>query len=169
MIGFSVALVAAENTWSHAGRGRSVPVLAVVALALCAAVALGGRSAVGAVPLVGLAVFTACHFALLARTRRPARVRAMLAFAFGLVHGFGFAGVLAEMALPAERLAPALFGFNVGVEIGQIAVVAAAWPLLRMLRRIGDGSAHRWVVDAASAGICGLGIFWFVTRAFGGA
>ena len=66
-------------------------------------------------------------------------------------------------------LAPALFGFNVGVEIGQIAVVAAAWPLLRMLRRIGDGGAHRWVVDAASAGICGLGIFWFVTRAFGGA
>jgi hypothetical protein len=104
---------------------------------------------------------------MLERSERPARIRAALAFAFGLVHGFGFAGVLGEMQLPTERLAPALFGFNVGVELGQLAVVVLIWPLLRGLERLFDGRLHRLTVDAASAGICGLGLFWFITRAFG--
>ena len=89
-----------------------------------------------------------------------------MAFAFGLVHGFGFAGVLAEMALPTGRLAPALFGFNVGVELGQLAVVAVVWPALAWL-------ARHWVVwhariaEVGSAAVCGLGLFWFATRTFG--
>jgi hypothetical protein len=98
---------------------------------------------------------------------RPARLRAAVAFVFGLVHGFGFAGVLAEMELPTARLAPALFGFNVGVEIGQLAAVALAWPALVWISR---ASPQRWaprVVEGGSAAVCGLGLFWFVTRAFG--
>ena len=119
-----------------------------------------------ATTLAGLAVFSACHFALLERSEQPVRIRGALAFAFGLVHGFGFAGVLGEMQLPTERLVPALFGFNVGVELGQLAVVALAWPLLRLLERLAGGRWHRWVVDAGSAAICGIGLFWFVTRTF---
>lgn len=167
IIGFSVALVAAENAWALAGRGKLIPVVSVGLLAVCAAFALAGYGAVSAVSLVGLAVFSGCHFAMLERSERPARIRAALAFAFGLVHGFGFAGVLGEMQLPIERLAPALFGFNVGVELGQLAVVVLIWPLLRGLERLFDGRLHRLTVDAASAGICGLGLFWFITRAFG--
>ena len=92
----------------------------------------------------------------------------MLAFAFGLVHGFGFAGVLGEMELPTERLAPALFGFNVGVELGQLGVVVVAWGALRALAQFAEGRWHRITVDLASATICGVGVFWFVTRTFGG-
>jgi hypothetical protein len=88
----------------------------------------------------------------------------LVAFAFGLVHGFGFAGILAEMELPASRLATALFGFNVGVELGQLAVVALLWPLLRGLARVGW---HTRVAEIGSAAICGLGLYWFVTRTFG--
>lgn len=167
IIGFSVALVAAENAWALAGRGKLIPVASVGLLVLCAAFALAGYGAVSAASLLGLAVFSGCHFALLKRSERPARIRAALAFAFGLVHGFGFAGVLGEMQLPTERLAPALFGFNVGVELGQLAVVVLIWPLLRGLERVAEGRLHRIAVDVASAGICGLGLFWFITRAFG--
>jgi hypothetical protein len=117
--------------------------------------------------LAGLALFSACHFGLLARVERPARLRAAVAFAFGLIHGFGFAGVLAEMALPAERLVPALLGFNVGVELGQLAIVAVAWPVLALLARVADGRPHRWIAELGSAAVCGLGLFWFLTRAFG--
>jgi len=167
VIGFSVALVAAENAWTLGGRGRAIPLGAVVALGACAVLALSGVGRVPAATLVGLAVFSGCHFGLLARSERPVRIRAVLAFAFGLVHGFGFAGVLAEMELPTARLAPALFGFNVGVELGQLAIVSLAWPLLRLLERPADGHWHRRVVDLTSAAACALGVFWFVTRTFG--
>lgn len=167
IIGFSVALVAAENAWALSGRRRIVPVASVGLLVMCALFAVAGYGAVSAASLLGLALFSGCHFAMLERSERPARIRAALAFAFGLVHGFGFAGVLGEMQLPTERLAPALFGFNVGVELGQLAVVALVWPLLRGLARLGDGRPYRMAIDAASAGICGLGLFWFISRTFG--
>lgn len=169
VIGFSVALVAAENAWTLAGRGGAIPLAAVAGLVACGLLALAGEGNVPAATLLGLALFTACHFGLLARSDRPTRIRAALAFAFGLVHGFGFAGILGEMELPTERLAPALFGFNVGVELGQLAVVALAWPLLRTLERAAGGTIHRFAIDAGSATICGIGLFWFVTRTFGGA
>ena len=126
LIGYSIALVAAENAWLLSGRGAAVPVAVAVATSGLASLALFGVGAVAPLVYAGLALFAACHFALLARVERPARLRAAVAFVFGLVHGFGFAGVLAELELPTERLASALFGFNLGVELGQLAVVAAA-------------------------------------------
>jgi hypothetical protein len=166
LIGYSIALVAAENSWLLAGRGVAVPLVTV--LGLCA-MSLLGAFGIGVVPritLVGLALFSACHFGLLSRVDRPARLRSAIAFAFGLVHGFGFAGVLAEMELPANRVAPALFGFNVGVEIGQLAIVALVWPALRSLERHRP-ERHRGVAEVGSAAICGLGLYWFLSRAFG--
>jgi hypothetical protein len=166
LIGFSIALVAAENGWLLGGRGRAVPWFVTTALLLLAGLALAGIGAVPAGALAGLALFSFCHFGLLERVDRPARLRAAVAFAFGLVHGFGFAGVLAEMDLPRDRLAAALFGFNVGVELGQLAIVAVAWPALRLLAGA-SGRAYRALAEIGSAAICGLGLFWFVTRTFG--
>jgi hypothetical protein len=163
LIGFSIALVAAENAWILGGRDRIIPAVTVGALGLAAIFGLG---ALPRLALVGLALFSLCHFALLQVSERPARLRAAVAFAFGLIHGFGFAGVLAEMALPVDRLAPALFGFNVGVEIGQLAVVMLSWPLLRLLARASAERAAPLLSELASAAICGLGLFWFVTRSF---
>ena len=167
LIGFSIALVAAENSWLLAGRDRLVPALAVGLLLGMAALAALGIGALRPLALLGLGLFSYCHFALLDRAARPARLRAAIAFAFGLVHGFGFAGVLAEMQLPRDRLVPALVGFNVGVELGQLAVVAVLWSLLRLLARSRDGRVARLGAEAASAAICGLGLFWFLTRTFG--
>ena len=167
LIGFSIALVAAENAWLLAGRDRIVPRLTVGFLMALAVLSAAGVGSLRPLALSGLALFTLCHFGLLDRTERPARLRAAIAFAFGLVHGFGFAGVLAEMELPHDRLIPALVGFNVGVELGQLAVVALLWPLLRWLARFDEGRLERLVAETASAAICGLGLFWFLTRAFG--
>ena len=167
LIGFSIALVAAENSWLLGGRPRAVPLVVVAGLAALAAAALAGHGAVAASTLLGLALFSWCHFGLLDRASRPARVRAAVAFAFGLIHGFGFAGVLAEMELPTDRLVTALFGFNAGVEVGQLAVVAMVWPLLRSLARARDGRWYERVAELGSAAICALGLFLFVTRTFG--
>jgi hypothetical protein len=167
LIGFSIALVAAENGWLLGGRGRAVPWTVTALLLGMAGLTAAGIGNVPAAALVGLALFSRCHFALLERSERPARLRAAVAFAFGLIHGFGFAGILAEMDLPTDRLVPALLGFNVGVELGQLAIVAVAWPALRSLARLADGQPHRVLTEVGSAAVCGLGLFWFVTRSFG--
>jgi len=85
-------------------------------------------------------------------------------FAFGLIHGFGFAGVLRDLGLPTEGFLRALLAFNLGVEAGQLAIVAIlAWPAAQ-LARWKHGPIVRRVVSAAIA-FCGLG--WFLDRAFG--
>jgi len=59
-----------------------------------------------------------------------------------------------------------LLGFNLGVELGQLAVVAVVWPALRFVVRSFDSRVERLVVEVGSAAVCGLGLFWFVTRGF---
>jgi hypothetical protein len=131
-----------------------------------ALLALFGFTGIAASTLGGMTLFTLCYFGLLRRTERPARLRFAIAFAFGLVHGFGFAGVLIDIALPTGRLVPALLGFNLGVEVGQLVLVLAIWPLLRDLSQLRAGRPHRLLVEAGSAGLCSVGLFWFLTRAF---
>jgi hypothetical protein len=166
LVGLSIALVAVENGWLLAGRPRFVPVVAVAVLAGAALLAAAGVGAVPAATGLGLALFAACYFALLARAERPARLRFAIAFCFGLVHGFGFAGVLTEIALPRERLVPALLGFNVGVELGQLAIVAAVWPVLAGIARLRDARWHRAVLEAGTGIVCGLGVYWWLARGF---
>lgn len=167
LIGFSIALVGAENAWHRGGRPALVPlVLVVVLLATLSAAAIRHAVALAA-PLMGaagMAAFCLCYFSLLTRVARPVRVRTLVAFCFGLVHGLGFAGAMAELELPLARLLPALLGFNLGVEIGQLILVAAAWPLLRALGRLCPGRVYALVVESASAAICAMGLFWFVLR-----
>jgi hypothetical protein len=165
LIGFSIALVAAENSWLLGGRDRWIPGAIGLSLLVAAALAFFGAGALGPIAWLGLALFSVCHFGLLRGATKPAGLRSAIAFAFGLVHGFGFAGILMELELPAGKLLPALFGFNLGVELGQLAVVVVAWPLLHALARV-SGEANRRVAETGSAAIFGLGIFWLVSRNF---
>ena len=87
------------------------------------------------------------------------------AFAFGLMHGFGFAGALTDLGLPPTRKLVALFAFNVGVEFGQLAVVAALLPILFLMRR--SVTYTRIALPAGSAMIMVIGFLWFVQRATG--
>lgn len=167
LVGLSIILVAAENIFLLGGRPRSIPRLLTAGLGATALLAALGFGGMGALTLAGMTLFTLCYFALLARAERPTRLRVAIAFAFGLVHGFGFAGVLVEISLPTSRLVPALLGFNLGVELGQLVLVAALWPVVRDLARLREGRPHRILVEVGSAALCSVGMFWFLTRAFG--
>jgi hypothetical protein len=90
------------------------------------------------------------------------RRRWLITFAFGLVHGLGFASALHEMALPRGAVAASLIGFNAGVELGQIAVVLATFVVLQVMKRSPREAAfRRWV----SAGTVAAGFMWFAQRA----
>ena len=92
-------------------------------------------------------------------------VRPWIAFAFGFIHGFGFANVLREMDLPARALGWSLFSFNVGVEIGQLLVVAAVASALAALRSRSE-TASRQLAVAGSVVVMAAGAFWFIQRVF---
>lgn len=91
----------------------------------------------------------------------------LVAFGFGLVHGLGFANVLAELDLPRENLLAALFAFNLGVELGQLAILFAALPLFILVTR--QLSFGRIALPAANLAIAAVGAMWFTDRALGAA
>ncbi len=85
-----------------------------------------------------------------------------MAFVFGLIHGFGFATALIDLNLPGSQLALALGGFNIGVELGQLAIVAAFFPLAWWLRM--TGFYRTVVVAGGSLIIAGIGTLWLLQR-----
>ncbi len=99
--------------------------------------------------------------------RKMPKWRPLLVFTFGLVHGMGFAGFFGELGLPPGQFWSALIGFNIGVEIGQLTVVIAAFLVLRVLiGRLPDGelAIRRYVVLPCSGLIGVMGLIWTVER-----
>ncbi len=96
-------------------------------------------------------------------TTRVHAWRVALVFAFGLLHGMGFAGVLKQLQIPRSEFVTALVSFNVGVELGQLTVIAAAWLLLATWarRRVWY---HRRIVVPISVAIAVTGLYWAIQR-----
>jgi len=91
--------------------------------------------------------------------------RPVVIFAFGLLHGLGFASVLGEFGLPQAQFIPALIGFNIGVEIGQLTVIAIAFGLVGLW--FGRKPWYRArIAIPASVLIAVIGAYWFVERVF---
>ncbi|HXR58156.1 MAG TPA: HupE/UreJ family protein [Burkholderiales bacterium] len=87
-----------------------------------------------------------------------------VAFGFGLIHGFGFASVLQDLGLPQGALLLALVGFNLGVEVGQLAIVSAFLPVAYTLR--GTWLYRRLLFTGGSAAIALVAAIWLIERAF---
>ncbi len=98
--------------------------------------------------------------------REEPKGRWALTFGFGLIHGFGFAGVLREIGLGPSTgaLLVSLFSFNLGVEVGQLAVTALLLPLLWKLRDV--PAFERYGKTAVSAIVALAGAYWLVQRLF---
>lgn len=111
-------------------------------------------------PLIAVSIAYVAIENIVLRDLKPWRVS--LVFAFGLLHGMGFAGVLQEIGLPRAEFLTALVTFNVGVELGQLAVIGAAFLL------VGWRSSSAWyrdrVVVPASAAIACMAIYWTIER-----
>jgi hydrogenase/urease accessory protein HupE len=116
-------------------------------------------------PLIALSITYVAIENLFTSTLKPWRIA--LVFAFGLLHGMGFAGVLGELGLPRSEFFTALVTFNLGVEAGQLAVIALALLAVGWWRRGEAGRYRRWVVVPASVLIAICGAWWTVTRALG--
>lgn len=118
-------------------------------------------------PAIALSIVVVGVDNLLQRQSEGRDLRAGVAGMFGLVHGFGFASVLKEFGLPQEALGWSLFSFNVGVELGQLAIVLVVASLLAVIRRRVP-AADKWIVIVGSAVVIAAGAYWFVERVFFG-
>jgi hypothetical protein len=92
--------------------------------------------------------------------------RAFVVFGFGLLHGLGFAGVLHEIGLPRSEFLTALLSFNVGVELGQLAVIVSAWLLVGLWWKTRSWYRAR-LVQPLSALIAAVGVYWTLERIIG--
>ena len=101
-----------------------------------------------------------------AQPRLSERLPWLVAFGFGLIHGFGFAGALREIGLPEGDVPVALLTFNLGVEAGQLLIIAAVLAVIALLRRFAQ-PALRTAVLAASYAIGITASFWFIQRLAG--
>ncbi len=95
-----------------------------------------------------------------------ARLPWIVAFTFGLLHGFGFAGALSEIGLPQSAIPLALFTFNVGVEIGQLLFVSAVLVLYAIARRI-QPKPPEWAWRVPTYAIGGIAAYWMIERVVG--
>ncbi len=110
---------------------------------------------------IALSIMLVAAEALHDRPTLARRWPALVAFLFGLVHGLGFAGALREIGLPQQHLWVALLTFNVGVEIGQLLTVGAAWLLYRALARVPALARARTALLYA---IGSLAAYWSIGR-----
>ena len=90
----------------------------------------------------------------------------LVAFVFGLLHGFGFAGALTEVGLPEQAIPLALLFFNVGVEVGQLLFIAAVGLLVLAARRL-SVPEPTWLRPATAYSIGSVAAFWMIERVFG--
>jgi len=114
-------------------------------------------------PAIALSIVYVGADNLLVRGGRD--VRAWIALTFGFIHGFGFANVLREMDLPSRALGWSLFSFNLGVEIGQLLVVAAVASAFGVLRSRSEWAGRQLAVGGSLV-VIAAGAFWFIQRVF---
>ncbi|TDI22614.1 MAG: HupE/UreJ family protein [Acidobacteria bacterium] len=114
-------------------------------------------------PLIALSIAYVAIENLVTRELQPWRVA--LVFGFGLLHGMGFAGVLSELGLPRSEFVTALLTFNLGVEGGQLTVIALAFGAVFQVQQ--QDWYRRWVVVPASLAIAATRIVWTVQRVIG--
>lgn len=114
-------------------------------------------------PIIALSIFFVAVENIITDKLKPTRI--IIVFAFGLIHGLGFAGVLNDLGLPKKEFFNALISFNVGVELGQLSIILLAWFLVA--KWFNKKPWYRkFIVNPVSALIAIIALYWTIERAF---
>jgi hypothetical protein len=166
LVALTIALIGVENI---AVASRRPGLIAAWVGGLLLAMTILRVLGVGLLPpllLFGAALFASNYLMVSGHLRDAGRLRIVVTLIFGLIHGFGFAADLLETRIPTARLAELLVGFNLGVEIGQLTIVAALTVLVYSLVKLRLALPRPIVVDVAASGLVAIGTLWFVSRSF---
>jgi hypothetical protein len=166
LVALTIAMIGAENVSIATHRPGIIAAGGGGGLLLMALVSFLGFGGLPSLLLLGAGLFAANYLMLSGHLKDAARLRVVVTVVFGLIHGFGFAADLLELRLPSAKLFSILLGFNLGVEIGQLSLVLAALTVVALLVRARLALPRPIVVDTLSAGLVGLGMYWFISRSY---
>jgi len=164
LIGFSILLLAVEYFIKHT---FEIDKLAKnLALSLCAFLPLTVFGDLDLILIIGLALFLTFYLSL---TNHYSNLwlPLLITIFFGLIHGLGFASSIAESGIPQDRLVPIILSFNIGVEVGQLAVAFALLALIKITKMYFHSSYFHYLHGAMGTFVFSMGTFWFISRAMG--
>lgn len=166
LIGFTILLVASQALLLEDQKNSIFLKSSVCFLIILGLSSLIFGGIVSPLTWLGLIIFTV-SYAYLVETKKDAETyNPALTLVFGLIHGFGFASVLLELGLPKGKAVSSLFGFNLGVEFGQILVVTLAISTLYVLGKTKLIKYKENFYNISALFLIALGTFWFVGRVF---
>jgi hypothetical protein len=163
-IGLTIALVVVERTTNSMKIAWPLAGVCAVMLLLMIPLASTLDAVLDASLLSGLALFSFCYLLLARDLGSKGGFRILITTLFGLIHGLGFAGAFLASDLDKDKLFLPLAGFNIGIELGQLALIAVMLSIGVLLKR--RVKLQAFATELTSAVICGLGVFWFVQRGF---
>ena len=164
LIGFSILLLAVEYFHKHAFEINKL--IKNLALSFCAFLPLTIFGNLDPILIVGLALFLTFYLSLTNHCSSP-WLPLMVTVFFGLIHGLGFASSIAESGIPQDRLLPIILSFNIGVEVGQLAVAFTLLAFLKLTKTYFRFSDFNYLHGAMGAFVFSMGTFWFISRAIG--
>ena len=166
LVALTIALVGVENIVVSLEKPAKVSLATGGFLLILAMLSFAGIGLLPPTLLLGAAIFSAAYLLISGQLHESGRLRMVVTTVFGLIHGFGFAADLLEAKLPPEKLAEILFGFNIGVEVGQLTVVLAVSGLVMFARRIRLATPRPITVDVLASALIAEGLAWFLSRSF---
>jgi len=176
LIGFSIALIACEAMIVQGSSARAIAAFGMVmilALTLVLAINFIQNSAI-IISLLGLLVFYGCYLMLSEQQSHRLCWQVSITFLFGLIHGFGFAGVLNDIGVPKDNIFTALLAFNLGVELGQLSIVIIVSIIVQIFvqtllinKALFEQAYIKFFTQLSSTLLCSLGVYWFVSRTLG--
>jgi hypothetical protein len=164
LIGFSILLLAVEYFLKHVFEINKL--IKNLALSFCAFLPLTIFGSLDPILIAGLALFLTFYLSLTNHYSNPWLPLIVTIF-FGLIHGLGFASSIAESGIPQDRLLPIILSFNVGVEVGQLAVAFTLLAFLKLTKTYFRFSDFNYLHGAMGAFVFSMGTFWFISRAIG--
>ena len=166
LVALTIALVGVENVIVSLEKPAKIALLTGAFLLFLALLSFNGIGVLPPALLLGTGIFSAAYLLISGQLHGSGRLRMVVTTVFGLIHGFGFAADLLEARLPPEKLAQILFGFNIGVELGQLTIVLAVSGLVVLARRVRLATARPITVDVLGSALLAEGLAWFLSRSF---
>ena len=116
--------------------------------------------------IIGMGILTISYLRLIEDANSSSKYRPLLATIFGIIHGFGFANILNEIGIIKANFLLALFGFNIGVELGQILVLSVLWYIYVYAKKNMKNIYFTEIRSLLSSILLSIGLYWFITRSF---
>ena len=164
LIGFSILLLALEKFFKYHYEFNKL--LKNFFFALLAFAPLGIFGILEPMLIFGLALFLTIYLSLSLHYISP-WIPLLITVFFGLIHGLGFASSISEVGLPQDKLLPIILSFNLGVEIGQLAIAFGILGLLKLAKNYLSHASFNSIHNIAGVVVFSMGTFWFVSRAIG--